>query len=73
MIYKYELFVNSTNPRTLLFVKRAYPLDIRGQILGVQKCLDEFYYFDYVTHDEECYGVARIHQSLLNNRKPLED
>ena len=69
-ITKYELFVNSSTPKTMLYIKRHYEFPITGRITRVQKCIDGFYYFDYISANGS-YGMARQHHVLMSNRQTL--
>lgn len=56
----------------MLSIKRKYDINVLGKVTGVQKCIDYFYYFTYVT-EENRWGVARIHHALMSNRQALPD
>lgn len=72
LITKYELFLNYSSPKSILSIKRNYEFPIEGKITRVQKCIDYFYYFNYIT-DNNKYGIARIHHALMSNRQSKED
>ena len=68
LITKYELYLNSSTPKSLLNIKRQYQIPVLGRITRVQKCIDGFYYFDYISWEGK-YGFARQHHALMSNRQ----
>jgi hypothetical protein len=40
--------------------------------MKIQKCIDYFYYINYITEDNR-FGIARIHHVLMSNRQARAD